>query len=129
MPWAELEPTIPVFEREKIIHALDRAATVIGTLYFRNRNLSWMPERRTRASNAASHVQVVTDVKIVRYSDKMWWIWKYLEDSRRGLTVVLSGRLTGGPEENRETPVARAKTNRAPPKSKYTAVALQQLAR
>jgi hypothetical protein len=24
------EPTIPVFERAKIVHALDRAATVIG---------------------------------------------------------------------------------------------------
>jgi hypothetical protein len=26
-----LEPTIPVFERAKTVHALDRAATVIGT--------------------------------------------------------------------------------------------------
>jgi hypothetical protein len=25
-----LEPTIPVFEREKTVHALDGAATVIG---------------------------------------------------------------------------------------------------
>jgi hypothetical protein len=25
-----LEPTIPVFERAKAVHALDRAATVIG---------------------------------------------------------------------------------------------------
>jgi hypothetical protein len=27
-----LEPTIPVFERGKTFHALDRAATVIGTV-------------------------------------------------------------------------------------------------
>jgi hypothetical protein len=28
MPWVGFEPTIPVFEREKTVHALDRAATV-----------------------------------------------------------------------------------------------------
>jgi hypothetical protein len=30
MPRVGFEPTIPVFERTKIIHALDRATTVIG---------------------------------------------------------------------------------------------------
>jgi hypothetical protein len=30
MPWAELEPTIPAFERAKTVHALDRPVTVIG---------------------------------------------------------------------------------------------------
>jgi hypothetical protein len=30
MPWVGFEPTIPVFERAKTVHALDRAATVIG---------------------------------------------------------------------------------------------------
>jgi hypothetical protein len=30
MPWVGFEPTIPAFERAKAIHALDRAATVIG---------------------------------------------------------------------------------------------------
>jgi hypothetical protein len=30
VPWVGLEPTIPVFERGKTFHALDRAATVIG---------------------------------------------------------------------------------------------------
>jgi hypothetical protein len=29
MPRVELEPTIPVFERAKTVHVLDRAATVI----------------------------------------------------------------------------------------------------
>jgi hypothetical protein len=28
------EPTIPVFERAKTVHALDRAAAVIGVAYF-----------------------------------------------------------------------------------------------
>jgi hypothetical protein len=31
MPRVEFEPTIPVFERAKTVHALDRAATMIGT--------------------------------------------------------------------------------------------------
>jgi hypothetical protein len=30
MPWVGFEPTTPVFERAKTVHALDRAATVIG---------------------------------------------------------------------------------------------------
>jgi hypothetical protein len=30
MSWVEFEPMIPVFEQAKKIHALDRAATVIG---------------------------------------------------------------------------------------------------
>jgi hypothetical protein len=32
MPWVEFEPTIPVFERAKTVHALERAATVIRNL-------------------------------------------------------------------------------------------------
>jgi hypothetical protein len=32
MPRVGFEPTIPVFERPKTIHALDRAATVIGSM-------------------------------------------------------------------------------------------------
>jgi hypothetical protein len=31
MPWVTFEPTTPVFERANTVHALDRAATVIGT--------------------------------------------------------------------------------------------------
>jgi hypothetical protein len=34
MPSVEFEPTIPAFERAKKVHALDRAATVIGVLCF-----------------------------------------------------------------------------------------------
>jgi hypothetical protein len=35
MPWAGFEPTIPAFKREKTVHALDRAATVISHIYLR----------------------------------------------------------------------------------------------
>jgi hypothetical protein len=40
MPGAELEPTIPVFERAKTIHALDLAATVIGVVCLHTRNFN-----------------------------------------------------------------------------------------
>jgi hypothetical protein len=32
MPQVGFEPTIPVFERAKTVHVLDRAATVIGSV-------------------------------------------------------------------------------------------------
>jgi hypothetical protein len=32
LPWVWFEPTIPAFERAKAVHALDRAATVIGDI-------------------------------------------------------------------------------------------------
>jgi hypothetical protein len=40
MPQVRFEPTIPVFERAKTVHALDRAATVIG-VSGNNRLLLW----------------------------------------------------------------------------------------
>jgi hypothetical protein len=33
MTWVGFEPTIPVFEGAKTVHALDRAATVTGNKY------------------------------------------------------------------------------------------------
>jgi hypothetical protein len=39
MPRLGFQPTIPVFERAKTVHALDRAAIVIGSLDFILRNL------------------------------------------------------------------------------------------
>jgi hypothetical protein len=38
MPLMGFEPTIPVFERSKIFHALDRAATMTGRLYMHINN-------------------------------------------------------------------------------------------
>jgi hypothetical protein len=40
MPCVGFEPTIPVFERAKRVHALDRVATVTGNLHnYRHANL------------------------------------------------------------------------------------------
>jgi hypothetical protein len=38
MPGVRFEPTIPVFERAKTVHALDRVATVIGYHHNYNRD-------------------------------------------------------------------------------------------
>jgi hypothetical protein len=35
MPWKGFEPTNPVFERAKMVHAIDRADTVIGDGVYR----------------------------------------------------------------------------------------------
>jgi hypothetical protein len=40
MPRMEFEPTIPVFERVRTVHALDRAATVIGQKYITGYNIT-----------------------------------------------------------------------------------------
>jgi hypothetical protein len=39
MPREGFEPTIPVFKRKKTVHALDRAAVVIGLFQFTSVNL------------------------------------------------------------------------------------------
>jgi hypothetical protein len=39
MPRVEFEPTIPVFERAKTIHALDRAASVFGSIAYTLRQI------------------------------------------------------------------------------------------
>jgi hypothetical protein len=39
MPWVGFEPTIPAFEPAKILHALDRAAIVIGKDFYRDSKL------------------------------------------------------------------------------------------
>jgi hypothetical protein len=38
MPQVGFEPTIPVFERAKTVHASDRAATVIGIVFLSSIN-------------------------------------------------------------------------------------------
>jgi hypothetical protein len=49
MPWVGIESTIPVFERAKAVHALDRAETVIGRVISRNHKTA--PIHSTKYSN------------------------------------------------------------------------------
>jgi hypothetical protein len=46
MSWVEFEPTIPAFKRTKTVHALDRAATVIGKLQITKWNYEQTPGPR-----------------------------------------------------------------------------------
>jgi hypothetical protein len=39
MPRVDFEPTIPVFERAKTVHALDRVATAIGSQCYTESNI------------------------------------------------------------------------------------------
>jgi hypothetical protein len=43
MPWVGFEPAIPTFRRAKRVHAVDRAATVIGITCFSIRKLCIVP--------------------------------------------------------------------------------------
>jgi hypothetical protein len=43
MPLMGFEPTIPVFERTKTFHALDRAATLINRLWYSYQNAVYIP--------------------------------------------------------------------------------------
>jgi hypothetical protein len=45
MPQVGFEPTIPVFERAKIVHALNGAATVIGTTTIQNLKITTLIRR------------------------------------------------------------------------------------
>jgi hypothetical protein len=44
MPLVEIEPMIPVFERAKTVHALDRAATVTGISDYAASNFTFISE-------------------------------------------------------------------------------------
>jgi hypothetical protein len=50
MPLAGFEPTIPVFKRAKAFHALDRAATMTGSIF-----LYVQPNRNQAASDYGEH--------------------------------------------------------------------------
>jgi hypothetical protein len=43
MPRVGFKPMIPMFERAKTIHALDRATTVIGFIYFNTNKFCMFP--------------------------------------------------------------------------------------
>jgi hypothetical protein len=54
MPWVGFEPTIPAFKRAKTVHALDRAATVIG------RKSAWIAENKFHINLFSSRGWIIT---------------------------------------------------------------------
>jgi hypothetical protein len=60
MPRVGFEPAIPVFERAKTVHALDCAATVIGTGSTNNLlSLSFFMATHARKQSILAYVKVV----------------------------------------------------------------------
>jgi hypothetical protein len=51
VPWLGFEPTIPVLERTKTVHALDRAANMIGALQITHK------EMETNMTKRSAHLQ------------------------------------------------------------------------
>jgi hypothetical protein len=60
MPLARFEPTIPVFKRAKIFHALDRAATVTGHSKQSSPDIVRMKSRRM---GWADHVAIMGEIR------------------------------------------------------------------
>jgi hypothetical protein len=63
MPRVGFELTIPVFERAKKFHALDRAATVIGTLGTTERNSVQFGLHRIRKNLLGDYIHLICKVK------------------------------------------------------------------
>jgi hypothetical protein len=64
MPRVKFEPATPVFEREKTVHALDRAATAIGNWkriasgnMERSHPYDWLPVMLKRGNANCIHVE------------------------------------------------------------------------
>jgi hypothetical protein len=90
MPWMEFEPTIPAFERAKTVHALDRAATVIGlpTVYVVFFSRALFNDVFQHRDYIASNCMVI---------DEWRWIGKYFEGSGGGLMPTFACRDWGQP--------------------------------
>jgi hypothetical protein len=58
MPRVGFEPTTPVFERAKIVHALDRAATVIGFLLYIFYYILWSTQDDYQNGSTADLVEL-----------------------------------------------------------------------
>jgi hypothetical protein len=70
MPQVELEPAIPVFERAKTVHALDRTATAIGTAVtptgnYNNKNITKQNFPSESGSNR-------------RRNSRLLWSWRFI---------------------------------------------------
>jgi hypothetical protein len=61
MPLAGFEPTIPVSERAKIFHALNRAATVTGKYFNRH-------TRNYKSRRESNQLYTLTFLKVIYYS-------------------------------------------------------------
>jgi hypothetical protein len=66
MPRVGFEPTIPALERAKTVHALDRAANVIGPEYYLN----------AQVKDKLGHVEHVEEQSLSRKTGTKETTWK-----------------------------------------------------
>jgi hypothetical protein len=55
MPRVGFEPTIPMFERSKTVHALDREATAIGSHFLHYNNIHEIKEQAVLSRSVHQH--------------------------------------------------------------------------
>jgi hypothetical protein len=65
MPQVGLEPTIPVFEQEKIVHALDRAKTVIGPQFLHVSNSNFWFSIRVNQVDLYFELVISSEKKLI----------------------------------------------------------------
>jgi hypothetical protein len=110
MPWVGFEPTIPVFERTKTVHALNRAATVIGgktclVLYKICRpalclNTCWHSSIHGFINDDINNSgYIASDGRMVGEQ----WTGRNVEGRGHVLIEALFWHLLGGVEENHES--------------------------
>jgi hypothetical protein len=115
MPWVGFEPIIPAFERAKTVHALDQAATVIGTSV-KYLNINFLTIMCVYNQFFCSFLRTHT-TKIPWYfmtlQKKKYWI-PYLWFQPSAMTDVkppTSGLVIDGSECNGVTVICREKRN------------------
>jgi hypothetical protein len=87
MPRVGVEPTIPVFERTKTCHALDRVATIIGqTLniviyplpevksFEQNQNCHQIPSKRNLVRNIQFANKMLPELGIISVQSKLMYV-------------------------------------------------------
>jgi hypothetical protein len=70
MPQVAFKPTIPVFERANIVHALDSAATVIGNRINKIISFYWFLIQVDALKDVSNNIIWQVYVKFINYSEK-----------------------------------------------------------
>jgi hypothetical protein len=96
MPRVGFEPTIPVFERTKTVHALGRAATVVSQLEaYRYVNQDWTYEG-ARANDGLSESEMIHGLK-----RRSWYAYEEWKDWVCGIDTGGGGHVSNALEVNK----------------------------
>jgi hypothetical protein len=82
IPWLGFEPTIPAFERAKTVHALDRAATVIGDIWQTFLKIpGWL-----KSGRVSTCIRKVLFLNFGLHID--WELWRFSLRENHGILVA-----------------------------------------